>query len=212
MPSFNPASFLTVRVGAAAFQQDFLLHEGIICAPSDFLRRAMDGNWMAKKEHLIKLPLDDPEVFAAYVNLVYTNNISMSGSAQTTTLQIAGDEHSRLCKLYILGEKLQDTAARNAAVVAILEVTHKQDMNGNRYVPNVALVNTLYKGTTEGSLGRRLMVGLRTNQTINSPCQLDNVSRKFLVEPASALRSERAKDRGITALTSYVSQYLESEN
>lgn len=57
--SFDPSTLLTVVVGAEPNQKRFSMHESIICARSEFFRRAMTGDWLEKEQRLIKLPEDD---------------------------------------------------------------------------------------------------------------------------------------------------------
>jgi hypothetical protein len=125
MDSFDKSTLLTVIVGKAPNQEDFSVHEGIICTRSEFFRRAMNGNWAESEERVVKLPDDDPEIFAAYINLVYTNNVATNETKEPKTTDQLSDEHIVLAKLYVLSEKLCDKAAKNAAINIVYSGTPK---------------------------------------------------------------------------------------
>ncbi|KAF1839677.1 hypothetical protein BDW02DRAFT_539081 [Decorospora gaudefroyi] len=157
--SFHFSSFLTVHVGPEDSQQEFLLHEGIICARSDFFRRAMNGNWAEKTERLIKLPEDGPETFDIYVNLVYTNTISMLCLTRDLSPERVKDKFQILVQLYILAEKLRDSRAKNDTISVIHGLSYDNIRDG-KTLPEGRAIQTMYDGTPEGSLGRSLLVDL----------------------------------------------------
>jgi hypothetical protein len=131
-----------------------LLHEGIICARSEFFRRALGGNWAEREDRLVRFPEDCPKVFGIYVNFVYTNEISaateLPAGEYAKVIQL-DNEYLALSKLYVLCEKLQDTRAKNAITRAFIANSAKKDEQGIWYVPSPSMVNILYDGTSCGS-------------------------------------------------------------
>ncbi|KAF2827359.1 hypothetical protein CC86DRAFT_209933 [Ophiobolus disseminans] len=114
--SFDVSTQLTVVVGKEPNHKRFLVHEGLLCARFEFFKRAMNGNWAEREERLIKLPEDDPETFATYINVVYTNRVATNPSSEPKDAVMVGGELIHLCKVYVLGEKLCDIRTKNAAV------------------------------------------------------------------------------------------------
>jgi hypothetical protein len=110
---------LTIIVGSGASEKRFSVHESFICARSEFFRRAMNGNWAESEERLVKLSEDDPEIFAIYINHVYTNNIATNSCEGSKAGDLIRHELLMLSNLYILCENLCDKAGKNAMVEAI---------------------------------------------------------------------------------------------
>jgi len=53
-----------------------MVHESFLTSRSEFFRRALNGNWQEAETRVIKLPDDDPEIVALYINFVYTGQLS----------------------------------------------------------------------------------------------------------------------------------------
>jgi hypothetical protein len=66
-------------------------------------------------------------------------------------------EFITLGKLYVLAEKLMDTAAKNAAIHALWATISGRDSDGHLWSPGLLCVEIIYAGTTRGSLARQLM-------------------------------------------------------
>ncbi|KAF2242119.1 hypothetical protein BU26DRAFT_555820 [Trematosphaeria pertusa] len=214
MMRFDPSTFLTVRVGEAPNDENFLLHEGIICSRSEFFRRAMNGNWIEKEERLVKLPRDKPELFSIYVNLVYTNKLTTTpktSAGKAPSVAAIGQEYQTMCELYVLCEKLQDTSAKDATVTAILSMIHVRHNRGGYRGPPPRAVRTIYEGTTSNSPARRLMVDLWTSVTASTLAKVaGSLPHEFIVDIATTLLNERTEGKQNTAKNSNGTKYLES--
>lgn len=205
---FDPSSFLLVRVGCDAFQQDFLLHEGILCARSEFFRRALNGNWNEKKEQLVKLPEDDSQTFAFYVSFIYTNVVSDTKALQTMTPDGFQAHILAVVKLYVLAEKLQDRQAKNEALRTVLSDTAERSFADS--LPNAEIVQFMYNNTLQGSLGRRLMVDLWNDVHAASIIkQREGICKEFFVDLAHALLGERPSRKRNGALFYGAEEYCE---
>ncbi|KAI4655937.1 hypothetical protein J4E93_000653 [Alternaria ventricosa] len=210
MVNFDPSQFITIIVGEDPDQRQFLIHKTYICERSEFFRRAMNGNWTESKERIVRLPEDDPAAFEVYINLVYTGLLLTKNTDEKRTEDTIGDELDKLCKLYVLGEKLQDKAAKNSALQALLVVSQEQDTEGRMYVPRNNAVYDMYHGTCSGSLGRRLVVDIWT--TIDTEHISDGATelpKEFLVELAVALSSEISKYKSGVDKLPNKSNYME---
>jgi hypothetical protein len=155
--SFDQSTFLTVVVGVEPNQKRFSIHEGIICARSEFFRRVMSGDWLEKEERLVELPEDDPDIFALYVNIVYMSQVPTNAIAETKTPDALSDELHELCVLYLLCEKMLDKMGKNAILQAIMSTGKEGASDGKIYLPRAETVAVMYAGTPVGSLGRKLL-------------------------------------------------------
>ena len=194
-----------MRVGPEGSQQDFLLHEGIICKRSEFFRRAMNGNWSEKKARLVKLPEDDPKIFALYVNLVYMGELSRPSDLTKTTSNEFQAHILATVKFYVLAEKLQDKQAKNTALQTI-HADMKWQPSAEK-LPNAEIVEFMYKNTLKGSPGRRLMVHIWNDD--NTKCILEQsevICKEFFIDLAYSLHAYRpARMRDVASALSFTS-------
>ena len=51
------------------------MHESLLTSRSKFFKKAMNKGWKEAEDKLVKLPEDDPDIFALYEQLVYTGCI-----------------------------------------------------------------------------------------------------------------------------------------
>lgn len=129
--------------------------------------------WLEGEEGVVSLPVDEPEVFAGYVQLLYTGLLPMYEDPPRTG-QVQNDAHvkeqvskrrkitpeheeaqqraiyrsyDKLSKLYIFCEKIQDVAAKSALLAAFVEVSLERDDNGSQWFPDTDTVRGVYAGT-----------------------------------------------------------------
>jgi hypothetical protein len=172
---FDPSQLLTIRVGKEPGQKDFVANESILTARSEFFRRAMNGSWEEAEIRVIKLPEDVPDVFANYLNFIYTGQFSVARKNREEVATLIGaehtdyvcEEHAALLSVYVLAEKLQDVQAKNDAIRAVLDVTELKSANKGWAAPSLTTVNMTYHGTTEGSPARRLLVDIYSTMCIS---------------------------------------------
>lgn len=195
-------------MGCDASQQDFLLHEGILCARSEFFRRALNGNWIEKKERLVKLPEDDTQTFAFYVSFIYTNVMFDATALQTMTTDEFQAHILAVVRFYVLAEKLKDRQAKNEALRIVLSDTTERSFADS--LPNAEIVQFMYNNTLQGSLGRRLMVDLWNDIYAESIIeQREGICKEFLVDLAHALLGERPLRKRNGALSCGAKKYCE---
>ncbi|KAL6709520.1 hypothetical protein ACN47E_001455 [Coniothyrium glycines] len=192
--SFDTANYITVIVGKEPRdQQRFILNESIICARSEFFRRAMNGNWIEKDERIIKMPEDDAITFSNYVNLIYMGRLpTMPLEERHTSLTIAA-EFKALAELYVLAERLCDHVTKNTVVDLFMAVLEQKTLDQQTYAPPIKAITTLYAGTSRGSLGRRLLADMWT--AIPPEFRLEHqgeLPQDFIVDVLIALRKDRS--------------------
>jgi hypothetical protein len=188
---------LTVRVGKAAGNKDFIAHESFLTSRSGFFRdaikaekeaeckngsvrgsflisrmeifrRAITGRWKEEKIRLVSLPDENPYTFGLYLNFVYTGQIFTKRRSQAALSRLDLDafkqhvesEYQDLFRLYVLAEKFHDVTAKNAAIMAAIDVTRMESGSGDWAAPSLVTANSIYEGTPEGSLARRLIMDM----------------------------------------------------
>jgi hypothetical protein len=170
----------------------------------------MNGNWAERDERLVKLPDDDPEVVATYINLVYTNNIATSPTEKPMDMNAILNEYIVLSKLYVLSEKLCDVAAKNAVINAILAVSWERASDGVIYSPSVPAIAIIYAGTPDGSLAREMMADMWTSvKTDYIVRHKASLPRDFFIDLALALSRDRPADKGNVARQAKADRYHE---
>jgi len=153
-----------------------MVHESFLTSRSEFFRRALNGNWQEAETRVIKLPDDDPEIVALYINFVCTGQLSTAKMKEkkmrTLDLSELHDciekEYDTLFSIFILGEKLQDIKAKNATVTAMMDLSCSRSTDNCWSMPTVRTVNRIYENTPPGSLMRHFIVRMWGSCTLRS--------------------------------------------
>ncbi|KAH4220986.1 hypothetical protein HBI06_162130 [Parastagonospora nodorum] len=153
--NFEPSQMVTIRVGDSPEYIDFIAHESFLTSRSEFFRRAMNGSWTEAESRVVKLPEDEPAIFAIYLNLEELASLEFLAFSNLIT-----PEYEDIFRMYVLAEKLQDKGAKNGALAAAVSVSEVMDSANNSTVPAAEIANLVYKGTPEGSPGRRLVIDM----------------------------------------------------
>ncbi|KAJ4344990.1 hypothetical protein N0V95_006027 [Ascochyta clinopodiicola] len=128
----------------------------------------MSGNWSEAKERIVRLPEDPPTIFHIYVDLLYTNQITVISNSASRVPTLVYDEQNTLARLYVLVEKLQDLDAKNKTLTAMVASLCETYSDGHKYAIGHAAVHIVYEGTPSGSLLRKLIVDTYTSQATRS--------------------------------------------
>ncbi|KAH6637814.1 hypothetical protein C7974DRAFT_148983 [Boeremia exigua] len=160
---------VTVFVGKA--QQKFVVHQSLLTGRSPFFDKALNGRWAEADERAVKLHEDEPTVFAVYVHLLYTDKIAVSPTLFGTTTGDVDGERKILAKLYILAEKVQDVETKNKTMAALMG-TLRDQVGGKRVSLSLRFVQTIYNGTPNGSMARKLIVDSFVEQGTGTPFRL----------------------------------------
>jgi hypothetical protein len=150
--------FVQIIVGRDASERAFYVHESILTSRSVYFKCALSFMWRNDPTMPVTLSEDDPDMFALYVNLVYTGRLATRGT----------DEWLKLVRLYVLAEKLQDVRAKNVTIDAMhafirefLSVKTFSSGSGGAASPPVMSAESiveLYDGTPADSHARRLVL------------------------------------------------------
>ena len=148
---------LKVRVGSGLNTASFFVHSTLLTSRSDFFKHATNQDSKESEEIVVALPDDDPDTFRRYLNLVYAHQLVTKETMQWL----------KLCRLYVLAEKLQDVTSKNQVIdvmcVFFNEITCQYALRQkiHRTLPAEATAE-LYDGTTRTSKARKLLVDLYT--------------------------------------------------
>jgi hypothetical protein len=221
--SFDLSHMITVRVGKELDHKDFIAPESFLTSRSEFFRRAMNGKWAESESRVVKLPEDKPDVFAIYVNLIYTGHLptmlkskeELAGLDHKTLRSFTCPEYDSLLCLYVLAEKLQDIAAKGTALAAVFEVSQLTDATGRTSIPHPTAVLFTYENTLKGSPARSLVTDLWS--AVSLPCllmvtQVVRFPKDFLSDLGKVLQEQRPLLKGSGNLASRrgAEAYMES--
>jgi len=149
---------LKVRVGSGLNTASFFVHSKLLTSRSDFFKHATNHDSKESEETIVALPDGDPDTFRRYLNLVYAHQLVTKETMQWL----------KLCRLYVLAEKLQDVTSKNQVIdgmcVFFNEITCQYALRQkiHRTLPAEATAE-LYDGTTHTSKARKLLVDLYTD-------------------------------------------------
>ncbi|KAF3005129.1 hypothetical protein E8E13_010297 [Curvularia kusanoi] len=157
------SEYVEVIVGTDDLLKRLIVHKQLLIDRSLYFKKALSGAWVEAQEQKVRLPEDDPATFQVYVNLLYTDQISLSPVDSSKDANLAAqEEFEDLIDLYVLAEKLQDVNTKNKAIAALLGSTFEVRSDGLEYLPGIDAIERAYKNTTSESLLRKLIVDLWT--------------------------------------------------
>ena len=133
------------------------MHEDIICASSDFFKKAINGPWKESNERLISLSHEEPDIFAIYLNWLYRGTLPTRIDEPGL---IGNEEYLKLAKAYGLADRLLDQAFKNAVMDAFIDKTSSKTSDGHRWYPVGSVIRCIYENTPESSKGRTLLVDI----------------------------------------------------
>jgi len=71
--SYVNSPIIRVVVGTTIDQDEFFVHEDLICPRNEFFRKAMNGQWKESEKRMVPLPEDEAAVFSLYLKLLYVS-------------------------------------------------------------------------------------------------------------------------------------------
>ncbi|CAI9636163.1 unnamed protein product [Alternaria burnsii] len=147
-------SMMPVVVGTGGDRADFRVHKTLFTSRSRFIERATSKDSQGKDVLVVWLLDENPQTFRLYLNLVYANQLATRGP----------DQWLKLCELYGLAERLQDTKSKNQIVEGMYGFLNElllkpwsPSTRSKDYLPAVATA-MLFEGMTEKSRVRALLV------------------------------------------------------
>ncbi|GAB7331730.1 hypothetical protein MBLNU13_g03706t1 [Cladosporium sp. NU13] len=184
--SFADFSFevaVTLIVGRS--EQKMLAYSSHLIRDSQFFAAAMKKEWVEGQTRTIKLPEEDPATIAHYLSYLYTGK--MFTEEITATVSDGIESCFRLLSsLYVSGERFIDPKFQNLVLKEIIRLTRLPDKDRMHWYPTGEDVNIIYRGTPQGSPGRRLMVDLHVIMGVKE--WMDNeLEVEFVTDVAKSL-------------------------
>jgi hypothetical protein len=125
--------------------------------------------WREGEEGVIKLPVDEPQIFVHYVQLLYAGVLpifddpkkpemdpitttederkKLKASFEDLMCRAVTKVHNMLGKLYVFCEKIQDATAKQDLLASFVKECSETHGTGFRYFPLAATVRDIYSGT-----------------------------------------------------------------
>ncbi|KAK5693835.1 hypothetical protein LTR17_024986 [Elasticomyces elasticus] len=193
------------------------VHENVLRPRSAYFDGVLSERKKEDSEKPITLPWNaTPATVTLYIQHLYTGkiNLHLPKSSENISEQWKriASQHTALAHLYVLGEQLQDSIFKNAVIQAII-ARIRFPIDGWFLFPSLKDVDTLYKGTSKGSLARQLMVDMDVmfalNWWMDGPSSDHN--KEFLIEVTSLLYSDRETRKRADVLP-YYAEHLSKVN
>lgn len=193
--SFLTSPTVRVRVGTDddVSEQYFYVHVDLLTSRSHFFANALrdyakfdednkntgSNMWREGDEGIIRLPEDEPDIFAIYVQFLYTGKLPIyeepskpEGLARLTraegekeypefyasVLAAVDREYTMLAKVYVLCEKIQDVTTKRALLSAFVESTLKVRVDVSQFFPPTQPIRDIYQGTLTSDPLRAFLV------------------------------------------------------
>lgn len=122
-------------------KKKFIMHTAITTRSSDFFTAAMSREWKEGQEKEVTLPDADEDAFAAYLQWMYTGELTLP----------KGHPFRALTGYYILGDFLGDSAFREAVLDGIVNLACEEDS-----YPGVLSIKAAWERTPKDSPIRKL--------------------------------------------------------
>ncbi|KAF2122000.1 hypothetical protein BDV96DRAFT_640069 [Lophiotrema nucula] len=148
---------IRIEVGRGDEVEVFGAHRAVLTESSEFFARALRRDWKESQDNIVQLPEDEPRIFELFLHFLYDKKIPIKAVDPNLEHLSAAEVHaaiekqldaefSSLCKLYVLGEKLQDVAVRKAVLIALMEGMEEPRADGGLWTPDVLPVDIAYEG------------------------------------------------------------------
>ena len=192
-------------MGKAPNVEDFIAHESFLTSRSEFFRRAMNGRWTEATTRIINLPEDEPDIFALYISYVYTGEFPVASKTAEELKKLEdGDlkkylqeKHHAIFSVFILAEKFQDVATKNAMLSASLAATRLKGPRGKWFVPSANTTKAIYEGTPSNSPARRFVTDLWTAVSITCIFdQFPKFHKDFAKDLGESIQKARVENLG----------------
>jgi hypothetical protein len=176
MPDLSDSDYYTTAsIPVGTEEQKFTMHNALICALSRFFKAACSRHCGSSESRAIRLPEISIDDFQLYADWVYLSTIGVEGGDD--------DADEVNCRVYILGDMLDDYRLRNAAMERLVDgITSTAQ-------PSLDTVWDIYERTPKGSPLRNLLVdrtiGMEDQNKLASDVEL--YPAEFVQELAVAL-------------------------
>jgi hypothetical protein len=117
---------------------------------SEFFKAALKKEWVEGQTRTVKLPEEYPEIVALYLDFLYGRGLPTDSVADS---YCGVEVYDVLTELFALGERVMDSAIRNAVIKEIVRLIKVLS-----FYPSDAAINNIYNATTASSPARRMLV------------------------------------------------------
>lgn len=180
------------------------VHEKLIRKSSPFFDKALSGAWQESRERTVRLPEDEPEIFAIYVHWLYYGTVPV---VCDETVEMKGVEYLNLAKAYTLGDKLMDVGFQDATIDAIVDASQVGLADGSLWYPGMQIVQYVYHNTKESASIRTMLVDMflmaGTGTWLRETKDRSTVPQPFLFELAAELLDLRGGIRSTIEPSKY---------
>jgi hypothetical protein len=181
-----------VDVGTAPKLQIFDVHIAVVTARSDFFKNALSREWKEAAEKVVKLPDDDPEVFAIYVHHLYTGELAVKPEEQYYAADNYVKTYQDFAHLYVFAEKVQGIETKNAVIRAMLDAGRIVLPKRTSICPGSSIISVIYKGTPAECPARRLLVDFWTYRAVGVWFKSSDLHVEFMQDLLARVMDVRA--------------------
>lgn len=189
LPAYDFSADETVILLVGPEEQKMLVHSPKITAHSEFFTAALKKEWIEGQSREIKLPEEEPEAMACYIEYAYLDKLP-TDIYTTASPGLAKEQgYNILAQIYVLAERLLDSNCRNRILQEFIRLRDLECENDAKWNPVWVPINIIYNGTTTGSPARRLLVDIHASVASETwylpdlnvvPAFLMDLVRKFL--------------------------------
>lgn len=157
----NRISGRTIEVLVGDKDELFSVHQSLIRTSSSFFEKALGGKWKESVQRTVKLPDDDPDIFATYIHWIYFGTVHTV--TELTAKPAEDSEITSLVKAYIMGDKLLDPTFQIATINAISMRIEFKAENDDLCKKLQDAITYAYSNTCESSPIRQVLVNIFAN-------------------------------------------------
>jgi len=189
---YTRSDLVTLLVGPD--EQELVVYGHLLAKTSEFFEVALKMEWKEGQTRIIKLPEEDAGTITHYLDFVHGQGLPTRYIKLYTDIQKDdGEEYLVLAKLYAFGERVLDTAVRNAVMEEILRIVSLQSDDGRILLPEDDTISTFYEATPANSPARRLLVDLHVSYGTTYSLAFETCDMMYLADLARAF-NERVEE------------------
>ncbi|KAL9049972.1 MAG: hypothetical protein Q9162_006914 [Coniocarpon cinnabarinum] len=180
-----------VKLRAGPSRKCFGAHKDVLTTRSTYFRAMFASPFFETGTGIVDMPEDDPEVVHAYVHFLYHGTIKFQQNGGSENI----DDWTIPLKMWLFGDKHQDTEFADSVMDAIIYQSHDLDQDGNRWFPVQQATKLVYQNTASPNNPlRRLLVAQHVRHGRigwYQDCSLSDVDPTFLLDLTMAFFEQR---------------------
>jgi len=152
---FDKDDCFTLIVGPDS--NEILVHANYLVQESEYFKNILAEEWFVPT---ITIPDIDYETMTNYLTYAYIEKLPTAHLIGPVCDTFTGIEYSSLAHLYIIAERFQNQALKNAILREIKRISTLLDIDTTATFPGPEDIDIIYRGTSEGDPARRLVVDM----------------------------------------------------